>query len=273
MPDPNPTTNNTAAASGQATGAVTPWFNSYPTLSGNEDAKGVLGRYKSADDALMGLVNAQKRLSAPLVLPEKLDEFQPAQRKDLSERMMKLLGLPEGMLSIPDKPESYVLNRPADWPKDIPFSESLEKSFRELLVQDHIHPAAAQHLYDLHNSTVRAAYEGAAKARVDAAAKAEQELSGPSGFGTKEALASALTFIQRAFGHAAEDLKIPQEQMIAALTETGCGNNVVMTRVLHRFASQLEKEGATQAQTRLGDAKSLRQQWFPNSPQMDGSQA
>jgi len=203
------------------------WLNDHDTLS--EDARKLLDKYKTRDEALESIVGKEKLLGDPTRLPENLDGMSESQKTDYIARFGKLIGVPE-------KADGYELTMPEG--VEVVEAEFLTK-VKEIAAKGHVTHSTLQAFTDLYNVTMAERAEAAEQAKKDAADKATAAFKKELG---KE-YESTLKLIQKlAVNYAGESVK-EQAEVRDCFDESGLGNIVPIMRMLNRMAKELVASG------------------------------
>lgn len=257
------------------------WLDDFTGISGGEDyedVKKLFAKYDKAENpveaALLGAVDAQKKIGLKVQVPDSFDELTDEQKADVMVKVAKMQGVPENA-------EGYEVVKPK-LPEGVNYDEEGEKMARELAVNHKLPNAVLQDMVNVYNTLMVKRLEGIQKDEEKAATKALTDME--IAYGGKAGLKTNTELVKRMLMHQAGDSEEEQKALIACLDMThlvdtkdgkqkiSLGNMVPLHRALARIATRLEAEGETfgaeSAEPKVTE-KSLRESRFPKSPQMD----
>lgn len=136
-------------------------------------------------------------------------------------------------LGVPEKPEDYQLEKPADLPEGMEYDENLQAEFAQKAHEAGIPPKQAQQLLDWFNEKGKETFENVGQSRQQAVEQAEAELKKEWGQAYKQNLTLANRAVEK-FGAA------------DALADAGLDNDPKMARVFLNIAKAMGEDNAIQ---------------------------
>ena len=159
------TTTNVNAVEDDTTdtsGGTEDWRTSLPD---NVKAHPALTKYKTKDDAVVALVEAQSLIGAEkIIMPSK-----DADEKEWNERVFNRLGRPESA-------DKYVLPTDMNIPKELPLDENMTKGFKETAHKIGLLPKQVEGLYRWYMEQNIAQYNNIIKGQGDSMKASETKL-------------------------------------------------------------------------------------------------
>ena len=233
MGDPNQVTDTSGIAEGDGH-----FLHDHPDIMANPSAKNALAKYKTADEGMLGGVEAIKLLGRPHInIPA--DDADDTAKTKFSAEIAKHSGAIE-------KVEDVKIQRP-DGADDTNYNFALEKSFSEMVVQQGMNQAQVDANYKMSLQMI-----DAARAKVGSDEKAAQDAStltltsdwgGEANFKTNMELN---TRCLESFFDADTAKKIE---------DTGLGNSVGFAKGILQLAQTAVKEGRTMKGSALTQQK------------------
>lgn len=219
------------------------WLEAYGEheVLGTPEAKEALGKYETAEDALVGGYNASKKFGKPYILPESLEKLPDDKvRGEFTGSVKKMLGIQ----SVKDKAELDDVN----WADGLPDARSVNKDLVEAYIEEAIASgksfAQVQRDVAFNNKMANQFKLAQAEGRKAQHDEVNTKLEGM--YGGKEGVEKYKKDVFKMFategGLAGEEVEILADE----LAKAGLYSNPLLTRALFNLSKVVVKEGETE---------------------------
>lgn len=175
MTDANNDAGMTNDGGNQGTVEFPKWMSSLPDAFKSNQ---VLAQYKDGApwDKIVQLMDAEKSMTR---IPD--ENASPEERREFFKK-----------LGVPESPDNYDINKPSDFPSDIPFDDVLLSEFKKFAHQEGLPSKTAKNLFDWYYGLVKNGYAVEAKKKAEAEQKSLAE--------QQQAVKSAVESMQKEWG-------------------------------------------------------------------------
>lgn len=146
---------------------ITHWSDAHEGITSNADINAFAKRYESETALVKGAYEARQKLGSSYRLPDDLKTLTTDQQQELTAKV-------RGLREVPDTPNGYDIQRPADWPKNVQYDENFESTIREFAHQRGWENKDVQDMMNLFNDGILSAHRRLDEAQQKATAQAEQ---------------------------------------------------------------------------------------------------
>jgi len=235
------------------------WINDFEhesiTDENRESFSKAMGKYETAEDAILGGFNAQKVLGSSYRVPESLDSLDDTAKADFAVKARKTLGL-EHAASLDELKD---VNLKKGLPEGSPYDENFANAFKQFAVEHKLPKSILEPAAEFYNKAAikfmedqQALVEAAKQTTADALAKHPD-------FGSKEKLDEQTVLLHRALTN---NLGLSTEEangIAEFLRDREGATNPVLRRVLLKQLAPLAAEGGTHSGDGTGGSGGVKQ--------------
>ena len=202
------------------------------------EAKAILSKFNSADDAHVGYIQLQKAAGRPFKLPDSMDKLpDDATRADLSARMGKLMGAVENEDSMKD------VNFAEGLPDANMVNADLVTAFKAFAIENKLPKSVVSAVAKFNNQFGLKLSQANQQAALDTATKVNGELL-PM-FGGEEGIKKHNEDVKRMFQNHGGLTDEEFQAVIPGLVESGITKSTPLSKALYNIASKFG-EGTTE---------------------------
>ena len=208
------------------------------------EAKAILSKFNSADDAHVGYIQLQKAAGRPFKLPDSMDKLpDDATRADLSARMGKLMGAVENQDSMKD------VNFAEGLPDANMVNADLVTAFKAFAIENKLPKSVVSAVAKFNNQFGLKLSQANQQAALDTATKVNGELL-PM-FGGEEGIKKHNEDVKRMFQNHGGLTDEEFQAVIPGLVESGITKSTPLSKALYNIAAKFG-EGSTEGPTGAG---------------------
>jgi len=221
------------------------WIENFEHASVTDDNREsfskAMGKYETAEDAIVGGYNAQKTLGSSYRVPESLDSLDDNSKAEFTTKASKLLGIEHAA----DVAALADINLKKGLPEGSQYDEDFANSFKQFAVDNKIPKSSIEPLAEFFNNASMKAME-AQQAKFEADKQATIDaLIAHSDFGSKEKLDEQTVLLHRALTNHL-GLNTEEANNIAEFLSNREGaTNPVLRRAMLKAMAPLAQEGGT----------------------------
>lgn len=210
------------------------WRDEHPELMKDEASRNILSQFDSREDALVGLIEAHKKVSSGFRLPSNLTD------SELAEVRAKLASTD----GVPENHEDYLMNDPPDevLPPGMKLDDETKAEFKKFAKDRNLPPQVVQEIYEFQKSFVKKMV-AAHQAELADRQEATKEILLPL-WGGEKGVATKLEYIKRhlrAFAATQDEWDAFKVRVFA----NGIGDEPIILRALGPWAEAQEAEGGS----------------------------
>ena len=219
------------------------FLHDHPEVMANPLAKNALAKYKSADKAMLGGVDAMAFVGKPFKMPESLEKLpDDASRTDFTAQAHKLLGITKtkDIATLKD------VNLKDGMAEGTAYSEDFANSFKQFVVDNNLNVNDMPKYAKFFNTTMAAVTAKAETDKITAAESCDKALIAHPDIGSKEKLLEMTELFARAMKNKVGLTPAEAEELADGLALSKLTTNPVLARVMLKQFAPLAAEASTE---------------------------